>query len=173
MPVLEKKRPHHLFDIVSITLIWSPSRLDQHLLLDVFPKSIYHLFVRIAECMRCLCWMDYRVSQKPIHDCVAEVVMPSGFGESSHVEQQGHNLDFLPCIYVSTVHLLHCIALMVGFDQSTYAFDEDASTGQVCITFTGDLASTVSPNLGLILVGETADAEGVLFSVEILDERQV
>ncbi len=52
---------------------------------------------------------------------------------------------------------------MVGFDQSTYAFDEDTSTGQVCITFTGDLASTVSPNIGLILVHETA--EGMLFSV--------
>ncbi len=58
---------------------------------------------------------------------------------------------------------VHCIALTVGFDQSTYAFDEDASTGQVCITFTGDLASTVSPNLGLVLVEETA--EGVWFSV--------
>ncbi len=49
---------------------------------------------------------------------------------------------------------------MVAFDQTTYAFEEDTSTGQVCITFTGDLASTISPNIGLILVGETA--EGVL-----------
>ncbi len=52
---------------------------------------------------------------------------------------------------------------MVGFDQSAYAFDEDTSTGQVCITFTGDLSSTASPNLGLILVEETA--EGLLLSV--------
>ncbi len=63
-------------------------------------------------------------------------------------------------IYISMSILcisVHCIALMVGFDQSTYAIDEDTSTGQVCITFTGDLASTVSPNLGLILVEETAE----------------
>ncbi len=58
---------------------------------------------------------------------------------------------------------VHCIALMVGFDQSAYAFDEDTSTGQVCITYTGDLASTVSTNFGLILVEGTA--EGVWISV--------
>ncbi len=56
---------------------------------------------------------------------------------------------------------VHFIALMVGFDQSAYEFDEDASTGQVCITFTGDLASTVTSRLGLILVEETA--EGTCF----------
>ncbi len=30
--------PHHLFDIVNNTLIWSTSHLDQHLLLDLLPK---------------------------------------------------------------------------------------------------------------------------------------
>ncbi len=46
---------------------------------------------------------------------------------------------------------------MVGFNQSAYVFDEDASTGQVCITYTGELAPTVSLSLGLLLVEESAD----------------
>ncbi len=132
------------------------------------------------------CWtVEWSVrNQRMI--CVAEVVSPSwkqlllgdgihicGEKGDLHVEQQGHTLGFLPMYVCTSIPYIsvHCIAMMVGFDQPTYAFDEDASTGQVCITFTGDLASTISPNIGLILVGETA--EGVLFSVQILDERQV
>ncbi len=52
-------------------------------------------------------------------------------------------------------------ALTVGFNESAYAFDEDASTGQVCITQTGELAATLSLSLGLTLVDESAD--GMLF----------
>ncbi len=61
-----------------------------------------------------------------------------------------------PVIYCVCFSML-CTALMVGFNQSAYAFDEDASTGQVCITVTGDLASTVSPNVRLMLVEKTAE----------------
>ncbi len=50
-----------------------------------------------------------------------------------------------------------CTALMVGFNQSAYVFNEDASTEQVCITYTGELAATVSLSLGLVLVEELAD----------------
>ncbi len=49
--------------------------------------------------------------------------------------------------------------LMVGFNQSAYAFNEDASTGQVCITYTGELAATVFLSLGLMLVEESADGK--------------
>ncbi len=48
------------------------------------------------------------------------------------------------------------IVLMVGFNQSAYAFDEAASTGQVCITYTGELAATVSLRLDLMLLEESA-----------------
>lgn len=43
---------------------------------------------------------------------------------------------------------------MVGFDQPAYAFDEDASTAQVCfqISLLGDLGPSVSPELGLSLM---------------------
>ncbi len=47
--------------------------------------------------------------------------------------------------------------LMVGFNQSAYVFNEEASSGQVCISYAGELAATVSLSLGLMLVEELAD----------------
>ncbi len=74
-----------------------------------------------------------------------------------HVEQQGHELGYLH-LYTSILCIsVHYAAFVVGFDQSAYAFNEAASTGQVCITFTGELAATLSLSLGLMLVEESAD----------------
>ncbi len=55
------------------------------------------------------------------------------------------------------------LVLMVGFNQSGYAFDEAASTGQVCITYTGEIAATVSLSLGLVLVEGIADGRVFCF----------